>query len=316
MTGDKRADIMAITGANFRNLPPAEARPYAIAPAGFRLPDEIHLGVVRLQIADLSRSLDYYQRVLGLRAVNRTEAIATLAAPSDDTPLIELHQRRDAAPVPRRGRLGLYHYALLLPDRPSLGRFVAHLATLGEYAGMADHLVSEAVYLTDPDGLGIEVYTDRPRSSWLMQGPALAMATDPLDLDALARAAGGQPWSGTPAGTRLGHVHLHVGDLDRSAEFYHAGLGFDRIVLNLPGALFMSAGGYHHHLGTNTWAQGAAPAAEGDARLLEWTIQVPQQPDVDAAAGSLAAAGYDVVRDSADAVSADPWGTSVRVSAA
>jgi catechol 2,3-dioxygenase len=181
---------------------------------------------------------------------------------------------------------------------------------------MADHLVSEALYLSDPDGLGIEVYADRPRASWRMRGPALAMATDPLDLGSLVRAGGGRPWTGAPAGTRVGHVHLYVGDLDRSAAFYHAGLGLDRIVLEFPGALFLSAGGYHHHLGTNTWASGAPPAAESDARLLEWTLQVPKPADVDAAASSLAAAGYHVSRESGDAVSIDPWGTPVRVSAA
>jgi catechol 2,3-dioxygenase len=190
---------------------------------------------------------------------------------------------------------------------------VAHLGALGEYAGSADHLVSEALYLTDPDGLGIEVYADRPRSSWRMQGPALAMAVDPLDLDGLVRAAEGQPWTGAAPGTRMGHIHLHVGDLEAAAAFYHAALGLDRVVLNLPGALFLSAGGYHHHLGTNTWAAGAPPATQGDARLLEWTIQVSSQPEVEAAARSLTAAGYAVRRDSAAAVAADPWGTEVRL---
>lgn len=306
---------MAITDANARNPPPAGAAPYAVAPPGFRLPGGIHLGAVRLQIADLSRSLDYYERVLRLRAVKRTQTTATLAAPSDDAPLIELHQRRGAAPALRRGRLGLYHFALLLPDRAALGRFVAHLGALGEYAGMADHLVSEALYLTDPDGLGIEVYADRPRSSWRMQGRALAMATDPLDLDDLVRASGGQPWTGAPPGTRMGHVHLYVGDLESAGAFYHVGLGLDRIVLNFPGALFMSAGGYHHHLGTNIWAAGAPAAAEGDARLLEWRLQLPERSDVEAAARSLTGSGYEVRRDSGDAVARDPWGTDVRLAA-
>jgi catechol 2,3-dioxygenase len=253
--------------------------------------------------------------VLGLRATERTEAHATLAAQGDDAPLVELEELRGATPVPRRGRLGLYHFALLLPDRPSLGRFVAHLGALGEYAGSADHLVSEALYLTDPDGLGIEVYADRPRSSWRMQGRALAMAIDPLDLEDLVRAAEGQPWTGAPPGTRMGHIHLHVGDLESAAAFYHAGLGFDRIVLNVPGALFMSAGGYHHHLGTNIWAAGAPVAAEGDARLLEWMVHLPNRADVEAAARSLTASGYQVRQDPGDAVAVDPWGTAVRLAA-
>jgi catechol 2,3-dioxygenase len=132
----------------------------------FRLPAATHVGRVRLQVADLERSLDYYQTVLGLRVLARGDGRATLGAYGSDAPLVELHERVGARPVPRRGRLGLYHFAILLPDRAALGRFLAHLAARGEYAGMSDHLVSEALYLTDPDGLGIEVYADRPRASW------------------------------------------------------------------------------------------------------------------------------------------------------
>lgn len=306
---------MTTTGTNPRDPAALGAAPYTVAPAEYRLPAGLRLGPVRLQVADLDRSIGYYDRVLGLRAIVSDEAGATLGAPGDETPLIELEELRGATPVPRRGRLGLYHFALLLPDRASLGRFAAHLGVLGEYAGSADHLVSEALYLTDPDGLGIEVYADRPRSSWRMQGRALAMASDPLDLDDLARAAGGQPRTGAPPGTRMGHVHLHVGDLESAEAFYHAGLGLDRIVLDFPGALFMSAGGYHHHLGTNVWAAGSPPAIEGDARLLEWTIQLPQRSDVEGAARSLTASAYQVRRDSRGAVAADPWGTNLRLAA-
>lgn len=289
---------------------------FTVAPPGFRLPAELRLGIVRLQVADVERSVAYYQRVLGLGVLESTADTATLGAQDDDTPLIELVELRRATPVPRRGRLGLYHFALLLPDRPSLGRFAAHLAALGEYAGMADHLVSEALYLTDPDGLGIEVYADRPRSSWRQEGGALAMATDPLDLEDLARAAGAQRWTGMPSGTRLGHIHLHVGDLDTAAAFYHVGLGFDRVVLSFPGALFMSAGGYHHHLGTNIWAAGAPTAAEGDARLLEWTLRLATDPAIEAAARSLEKSGHRVRQDSGDKVATDPWGMEVRLTSA
>ncbi len=306
---------MSTTGTDPRDPATADVAPYTVAPAGYRLPAGLRLGPVRLQVAELGRSIGYYERVLGLRALGRTQTGATLGPQGDETPLIELNELGGATPVPRRGRLGLYHFALLLPDRASLGRFVAHLGALSEYAGSADHLVSEALYLTDPDGLGIEVYADRPRSGWRMEGRGLAMAADPLDLDDLVRAAGGQPWTGAPAGTRMGHIHLYVDDLETAGAFYHTGLGLDRIVLNFPGALFMSAGGYHHHLGTNTWAAGAPPAAEADARLLEWTLQLPERSDVEAAARSLTASGYAVRRDSGDAVAADPWGTTVRLAA-
>jgi catechol 2,3-dioxygenase len=288
-------------GASFTEAPPA-----------YQLPADLRLGPVRLQIADLERSVAYYERVIGLRLLERTASSATLGPHDDDAALVELRERVGATAVPRRGRLGLYHFAILLPDRASLGRFVAHLSSIDEYAGMSDHLVSEAIYLSDPDGLGIEVYADRPRSSWRMQGRSIAMATLPLDAQDLVRAGGGEPWRGAPKGTRIGHVHLHVSDLDKAASFYHAGLGFDRVVLDFPGALFLSAGGYHHHLGTNTWAVGAAPAADGDARLLEWTVEVPFERDGEEAARSLASGGHDIAQDGGDAVGADPWGTKVR----
>ena len=158
---------MTPTGTNPREPAAAEAVPYTVAPPGYRLPGRIQLGPVRLQVADLDRSLDYYQRVLGLHPSSRTTANATLSSRGDDTPLVELSELRGATPVPRRGRLGLYHFALLLPDRDALGRFVQHLRGLGEYFGMADHLVSEALYLTDPDGLGrVEVVRLREFGGW------------------------------------------------------------------------------------------------------------------------------------------------------
>jgi catechol 2,3-dioxygenase len=287
--------------------------PFTVAPPGYRLPEGLRLGPVQLQIADLDRTVAYHERVVGLRTLERGAGQATLGPHGDPTPLVRLSERPGAVPVPRRGRLGLYHFAILLPDRAALGRFAGHLAVQGEYAGMADHLVSEALYLTDPDGLGIEVYADRPRESWTVRGNSLAMATDPLDLPDLARAAGGRPWTGAPAGTRIGHIHLYVDDLGRAAKFYHEGLGLDRISLDFPGALFMSAGGYHHHLGTNTWAAGAPNPAESDARLLEWTIHLPAQESVEAAARSLRDAGYQVAPSGADAIVTDPWGTKLRL---
>jgi catechol 2,3-dioxygenase len=289
------------------------ASPFTVAPPTFQLPADLHLGPVRLQIADLGRSIAYYERVIGLRVLQRTASSAILAPHDDDTPLVELQERAGATPVPRRGRLGLYHFAILLPDRASLGRFVAHLTSIGEYAGMSDHLVSEAIYLTDPDGLGIEVYADRARSSWQIRGRSIAIATLPLDAQDLVRAGGGEPWAGAPRGTRIGHIHLHVSDLDEAAAFYHAGLGFDRVVLELPGALFLSAGGYHHHLGTNTWAAGAVLASDRDARLVEWTVQLPSERDVYEAAQSLAGSGYGVTGEAKDVIATDPWGIRVRI---
>ncbi len=298
-----------------RTVPVADAPAYGVRPPRYRLPDATRIGVVRLQVSSLERSLAWYERVLGLRAIARAADRATLAAQGSDEPLIELLEHPGAHAVPRRGRLGLYHYAILLPDRASLGRFVRHLAALGAPAGMSDHLVSEAIYLTDPDGLGIEVYADRPRSEWRTNGRELAMSTEPMDVEGVLAAGAGERWAGMPAGTRMGHVHLHVGDLRAAADFYHAALGLDRVVWSYPGALFLSAGGYHHHLGVNTWAAGAPPAAEDEAKLLEWRLVLPGAADADAAAASVAAAGYDVAAEGGDRLLTDPWGTQVRLTA-
>jgi catechol 2,3-dioxygenase len=295
------------------NVAANSERAYGIAPPGHRLPDATRLGRVRLQVSDLGRSLAYYRDVLGFRVVEQAAGQATLAAQGDDQPLIELVEHTGASPVPRRGRLGLYHFAILLPDRSALGRFLAHLSRIGARAGMSDHFVSEALYLQDPDNLGIEVYADRPRSSWRHEGRQLAMATEQLDVESVLDAGGSTPWSGMPVGTTIGHVHLHVGDIDEAAAFYHDGLGFDKVVWSYPGALFLSAGGYHHHLGTNTWAAGAAPAADDDARLLDWEIVVPSVQVANAAARSVEAAGHRVVRDGNAVVLTDPWGTRVRL---
>jgi len=286
---------------------------YGVRPPGFRLPDATRLGSVTLQVADLARSLDYYQQVLGLFAIEQSATHALMGAQGSHEPLVRLHERKGANSVPRRGLLGLFHVAILLPNRPALGRLLQHLADLGQQPGMSDHLVSEAIYLQDPDNLGIEVYADRPRSTWKHAMGQLEMATEPLDVRDVIAAGGGAPWKGMPADTTMGHVHLHVGDIDRASAFYHDALGMDKIVWSYPGALFLSAGGYHHHLGTNTWARGAPSASDDDAKLLEWEIILPAARDVDAAAASLGAAGCSVRREGAEATTADPWGTQLRL---
>lgn len=286
---------------------------FGIAPPGYRLPAAASVGRVRLQVSNLTRSIGYYQHILGMRVLSRTATTAELGSEGGERVLVELHERPGARPVPRRGTVGLYHFALLLPDRPSLGRFLGHLATTGVHVGMADHLVSEALYLSDPDGLGIEVYRDRPRETWTM-GPhrQLDMASDPLDAEGVVADAGDEPWTGQPAGTVMGHVHLHVGDLPAAEAFYHRALGFDKTTWTYPGALFMSAGGYHHHLGTNTWSSGA-PSAEDQARLLSWDLEVPTAADATAAAESLMAAGHHAHAAGTSWEAADPWGTRVRI---
>jgi catechol 2,3-dioxygenase len=284
------------------------------AAPGYRLPAATRLGRVRLEVADLGRSLQFYEGVLGMRTVSRSDATAMLAAHGDDAVLVELIERRGAQPVPRHGRLGLYHYAILLPSRAALARFAAHLGELGVYAGMSDHGVSEAFYLNDPDGLGIEVYADRPRAEWPVSDGVLGMTLAPIDMPSLLAAADGEQWNGMPAGTVIGHVHLHVGDLDEAAAYFHRAFGLDEVA-QLQGALFLSAGGYHHHLGTNVWAGNARRPKAGDARLLEWTVVLPAASDVEAAVRSVESAGYPVESDGTGRVLIDPWDTRFRLTA-
>jgi catechol 2,3-dioxygenase len=289
-----------------------ELTPIGIPPTGYRLPEQARIGRVRLQVSDLTRTIPFYTDVLGFTASPSEGGVAVLAA-ADGVPLIELHEQRGIRPVPRHGRLGLYHFAILLPDREALGRFVAHLAELGAYAGSADHLVSEALYLADPDGLGIEVYADRPRAQWKTNGREIAMATEPLDLRALVRASGGLPWAGMPAGTTIGHVHFHVATLSEAEAFYHRVLGLDKVVWSYPGALFFSVGGYHHHVGTNTWTGEAPVAIAHDARLLEWELRLPTANDIASAAANAARAGYEIHEAGDDRLIVDPSRITVRL---
>lgn len=293
---------------------PAVPGSYGEAPSGYRLPAATRLGGVVLRVSDLARSVDYYQTVLGLRVLTRTDGEAVLTPHGDDRALVTLRERKGARAHPSRGRLGLFHFAILMPDRPALARFVQHLLEIGVRPGAGDHGVSEAFYLQDPDNLGIEVYADRPRSTWMRRGRELAMGTDPMDFENLLAAAGDAPWTGMPAGTVMGHLHLHVGDLAGTTGFYSESLGLDRMVWSYPGALFLAAGGYHHHLGTNLWAgANATPPGEDEAQLLEWTMVLPTAGDVTAAAHSITRGGGSALHEGTSAVVADPWGTRLRL---
>ncbi len=284
-----------------------------IRPPNYRLPDDTSVGGVKLRISDLGRSLRFYTQVLGLRVIDESPGSARLGVAGSDSLLVELHEQKGARAVPRRGLLGLFHFAILLPDRAALGRFLSHLSELGVQPGMSDHFVSEAIYLQDPDNLGIEVYRDRPRSEWREEGGELAMSTIPMDSRAVLAAGEGRRWEGMPEGTKMGHLHLHVGELEAGSRFYHDALGFDKVVWSYPGALFLSAGGYHHHLGTNTWARGAPSASDEDAGLIEWQLNLQAAEEVDLAAKSLAKSGNVIERDGTDALVRDPWGTRLRL---
>ena len=238
------------------------------------LPADAHLGQVSLTVVDLDRSLLFYGGVLGFTEARREGRVSFLAPPGGRV-LIELHERKDAIAKPRRS-CGLFHFAILVPSRAALGRSLRRLTEQRwPMSGAADHLVSEALYLNDPDGLGIEIYRDRPRDSWQTSDGELAMATDPLDLQAIRDEPGAEsPWSGLESGTTMGHVHLHVPHLDTAEAFYCGRIGFEPIVRRYPGALFVAAGGYHHHLGLNTWVgAGAPPPPENAVGLRAFAIE-------------------------------------------
>jgi catechol 2,3-dioxygenase len=235
------------------------------------------MGFVELSVSDLDRSLAYWQDAIGLRVLSRENGTAELGA---DAPLLRFVEEPGARPAD--GFTGLFHVALLVPDRPSLGRFLAHAAREGvPLTGLSDHSVSEAIYLRDPDHHGIEVYADRPREQW--EGRVgQVMTTLPLDTESLLAEAGDADFGGLPDGTTVGHVHLCVRDVDETIGFYRDKLGLGLTAHLGDQAAFLSAGGYHHHLGGNTWeSRGAEPAPTGTARLLRFTIVLPDDEEVD-----------------------------------
>lgn len=301
------------------NLPPT--RPYpdvppdriGVTPPHHTLPADLHLGPVSLQIADLYTSLAFYTRVIGLHVHQQNDQAAQLGTP-DGQVLLELREKEGVKRAPHRGRLGLYHFALLLPTRADLGRFIWNALDQDVHVGQSDHHYSEATYLQDPDGLSIEVYRDRPREEWRVSDDGQVIGGgDPLDLPGLLGTAGEAAWAGVPNGTTLGHLHFYVGDLDQAARFYHAGLGFPKTAWNFPSALFLGVGAYHHHLGLNTWAAGSAPSGDDDARLLTWDLILPDQATLDRTAASLQAEGFTVLDTPGGLLSSDPWGITVRL---
>lgn len=268
------------------------------------------VGLVALTIADLQRSLTFYITIFGFTLLDQREGEATLGTPS--MPLLLLREEKGARPFPhdQYGYTGLYHFAVLVPTRRDLGRWLRHWLELRlPLPGQGDHLVSEALYITDPDGNGIEVYRDRPRSEWTWDNGQVRMAVDPVDIQGVLAEAeqDDKPWAGFPDGTRVGHIHLQVGDIPQARVFYHEILGFD-VVAAMPSALFVSAGGYHHHIGLNIWhSRNAPPTPAGMAGLRFYTLELADEDARAAVVQRVRAAGISARETPNAAIFDDPW---------
>lgn len=242
------------------------------------LPDQTHIGHAHLRVRDLERSLNFYRDLLGLKVIDQRANTTALSATGAEPRLLVLTADNNAPAKPPRST-GLYHIAIRLPNRAALGRtFLRLLNHQWPFQGYSDHLVSEALYLPDPDGNGLELYVDRPRESWPRLDGLIQMATDPLDVESLLRdgAVDTAPWQGIHPGTDIGHMHLHVSDLGRAEEFYSGILGFDVMQRSYPGALFIAAGGYHHHIGLNVWA-GKNPPPPNAIGLIAFSVNLPSE---------------------------------------
>jgi catechol 2,3-dioxygenase len=278
------------------------------------LPADTTLGAIRLNAGDRDSLAAFYEGTVGLRELDGRNGVAALGT-DEGRPIVELAAAPAAPPRPS-GTTGLFHLAILVPSRLELARALRRVSEAGwRFTGASDHLVSEALYLRDPEGNGIEIYRDRPREEWREAGGEIQMDTLPLDLEALlseleheeSRAS-----EGMPAGARLGHVHLNVADLRSSERFYSEALGLDVTVRSYPGALFVAAGGYHHHVGLNTWmGEGASAPPRGARGLERYEIVLPGIAELDAAERRLAAHGFDAERSDEGLTAADPSGNQV-----
>ena len=273
------------------------------------LPDQLCIRDVQLRVARIERSQSFYHELIGLHALDSQPHAIGLAAAGSTAPIVRLTAVPGTTARPEYA-IGLYHVAILYPERASLAHVLTRLiAAHWPFSGFSDHGVSEAAYLSDPDGNGLELYVDRPRAAWPRQDGRIGMYTRPLDVENLLRAAD----EGDERGPMIGHVHLHVSDLPAARRFYHEAIGFDITQDSYPGALFLSAGGYHHHLGVNTWARTHAPPTS--AGLMEWALSLGSQAAVDALDTRVEAMGYIVNRADTRVSTTDPDGNALAIAA-
>ncbi|KGE16588.1 VOC family protein [Paenibacillus wynnii] len=278
------------------------------------LHQDVEIGLVQIRVSQLEHSLDFYQNVVGLKVLRQKSREVEMTADGQNVLLI-LREIEHAKVLRRNSVAGLYHFAILVPDRPSLGLVLRNLISSGIHVGQGDHLVSEALYIQDPDNNGIEIYRDRPRDSWRHDAEGhVVMSTDPVDVDGLLAASEDLTWSGLPEGTVIGHVHFHVGDLGKAKGFYVDLLGFELTAYYGDAAMFISAGGYHHHIGLNIWAGQGAPAAPEDAAGIDYfTLLLPSEEERAVVVERVRKAGYTV--DEVDGAPAlrDPWNIGIKL---
>jgi catechol 2,3-dioxygenase len=272
----------------------------------------LHIGAYGLKVRDLDRMTAYYRDLLGLAVIERDARGAKLGA--GGVAFLHLEPAPDAKPDDER-EAGLYHTAFLMPTRGDLARWLHHIArTRVPITGASDHAVSEAIYLDDPEGNGIEVYRDRKPEEWIWRNGFIHMTTERLNLDDLAAAAGPQPYDGAPEGLRIGHIHLRVGDVDTAEQFYTAAVGLNVTREGRHGATFMSSGGYHHHVGANVWHSPGAGRRDPERAGLAWfTIEAADEAAFAGVKASLAKAAVPISGNGAGLDIADPWGTRVRI---
>jgi len=259
---------------------------------------------------DLDRSVRFYQETIGFKILEQGSNKAVLTA-DGKTPLLIIEQPENVtAKEPHRS--GLYHFALLLPERADLGAIIKHFVQNNVRIGASDHLVSEALYLSDPDGNGIEIYTDRNPDVWTWEYGKVAMSTDPLDAESIVAESAGRTWEGLPAGTVMGHIHLHVANLPKTETFYNA-LGFE-VVTNYPQALFMSNGKYHHHIGLNTWnGEGVTRPQAGSVGLQSYALIYPNETVLNEAIAKVEALNVNVEINGGGFMTEDPSGNRINL---
>jgi catechol 2,3-dioxygenase len=280
----------------------------------FHREPNVFVSHVHLKVADLQRSIDFYQQVIGFQLLEQTENKASLSA-DGKTVLVTIEQPENIHPKQQR-TTGLYHFAILLPSRSDLAKVIEHFIKIGyPLQGASDHLVSEALYLADPDGNGIEIYADRPSSTWKWNNEEVVMSTERLDIEGILAEGDGKPWAGMPSDTLMGHIHLHVSELHKTEEFYCKGLGFNVVTRYGGQALFISTGRYHHHIGLNTWNGIGAPApSENSVGLRNFTLVYPNEKARISAIANLEKIGAVVTKENGQYTTADPSGNQILLS--